>query len=162
MSMQLRRIVLSFVLGGIALGTVTAVAQTQSAEEQTVWKLEHAYWEYVKSLDMKQYKSLWHPDFVGWPSSSAEPARKDHITDWITTFTDKGLRLQSYTLQPAASQATGNVVIAHYWLTELWVDKQGRGEPNTVRITHTWVHTPEGWQILGGMSASATKPPGHS
>lgn len=154
---KLRLIVSSVALGVVTLCAVTAVAQKQSAEEQAVWKLEHAYWEYVKSNDLERYKTLWHPNFVGWPSSSTKPARRDHITDWIT---NSELRLKSFTLEPAASQATGNVVIVHYWLTGLWVDKEGRGEPDTLRLTHTWIRTPDGWQIIGGMGAPATKPAG--
>jgi hypothetical protein len=153
-------LVVSALALGVVVCVVTAFAQQQSAEEQSVWKLENAYWEYVKSLDLERYRSLWHPSFVGWPSSSAEPVRKDHITDWITAATSKGLRLESYTLEPAASQATGNVVIVHYWLTEFWADKQGRGEPDTIKITHTWIRNPDGWQIIGGMAAAATKAAG--
>jgi len=116
-------------------------------------QLESAYWDYVKSVDLDKYRDLWHPDFVGWPSSSSQPARKDHITDWITAYTEKGLRLQWYSLEPAASQATENIVITHYWLTEFWADRDGRGEPTTIRVTHTWIRTAKGWQIVGGMAA---------
>jgi hypothetical protein len=61
----------------------------QSVNEKAVWKLEHSYWEYVKAGDLERYRSLWHPNFVGWPSSSATPARKDHITDWIIKYQKK-------------------------------------------------------------------------
>ena len=49
-----------------------AVAQ-QSANEQAVWKLETAYWNDVKAVDLDAYRALWHRDFVGWPYSSAQP-----------------------------------------------------------------------------------------
>ena len=127
----------------------------QSANEQAVWKLETTYWNDVKSLDLDGYRALWHPDFVGWPSSSAQPVRKDHITEWITAMTGKGLHLQWYSLEPAASQSTQDIVVAHYWLTAFWTDKAGKGDPpETIRVTHTWVKTAAGWQILGGMAAS--------
>ena len=129
----------------------------QSVEEKTVWKLEHAYWNYVKALDLANYRNLWHRDFVGWPSSSATPVRKDQITDWITNAQKKGLRLKSYNLKPAASQATENVVITHYWLTEHWADKEGHDKPELIKLTHTWIRTPGGWQIIGGMAAPITK-----
>ncbi len=128
-------------------------AAQQSANEQAVWKLETAYWSYVKAADLDGYRTLWHQDFVGWPSSSAQPARKDHITDWITASTEKGLRLQWYSIEPAASQATENIVVTHYWVTAFWSDKTGKGEPpETTRITHTWIKASTGWQIVGGMS----------
>jgi Domain of unknown function (DUF4440) len=144
-------------LAVLLIGTCAAFAG-QSPEEKAVWKLEHSYWEYVKALDLESYRNLWHPNFVGWPSSSAKPARKDHITDWIAASTAKGLHLESYELKPAASQATENVVVTHYWLTERWADKDGQGKSDTIRLTHTWIRTPGGWQIIGGMAAPVTKP----
>ena len=131
-------------------------AEKQSADERAVWKLEQDYWKYVQAGDLESYRKLWHPDFVGWPNSSARPKRKDHITDWIADYTKKGLKLKSYNLEPAGSQATENVVVTHYWITDRWVDKDGHGEAETNRITHTWIRTPVGWQIIGGMSAPVT------
>ncbi len=148
----------SVVISLVVLYAITGLPQQQSAEERVVWKLEYAYWDYVKSLDLESYRKLWHPNFVGWPSSSPQPERKNHITDWITAYTDKGLRLKSFTLEPAASQATENVVVTHYWLTAVWADKEGHGEPNTIKITHTWIRSPNGWQIIGGMAAATTRP----
>ena len=133
--------------------TIPSVAQG-AENENAVWKLENAYWEYVKALDMDHYKGLWHENFVGWPYSSSQPARKDHITDWIKARTDKGTTLAWFELKPAESQATDNIVVTAYWLTELWAVKAGHGEPFTQRITHTWIKTANGWQIIGGMSAS--------
>jgi hypothetical protein len=62
-----------------------------SGDEQTLWNLERAYWRYVENNDLAAYSALWHNDFLGWPSISSVPVRKDHITDWITTQTSKGL-----------------------------------------------------------------------
>lgn len=150
----MERVIAAFVM---LLSACPAFAQKRSANEEAVWKLEHSYWEYVKALDLEHYKTLWHPSFVGWPYSSATPARKDRITDWITGYTKKGLRLESLTLEPAASQATENVVVTHYWITDRWVDKKGVGKTETSRITHTWIRIPDGWQIIGGMSAPGWK-----
>jgi len=125
----------------------------QSPDEEAVWKIEHSYWEDVKAVDLASYRDLWHPDFVGWPSVSPEPVQKDHITDWITENTSKGRRLESYSLKPAASRATENIVIVHYWLTSTWADKDHVGEPHTLRVTHTWIRVGKGWQIIGGMSS---------
>ena len=146
-----------FAFGLVALFLSLPALGQQSPEEQAVWKLEHSYWEDVKSLDLTSYKALWHKDFVGWPYMSSQPQRKDHITDWIAEFTDKGLHLQRYKLEPAASQFTDNVVATHYWLTALWVDKDGHGELRTSRITHTWIKVDKEWQILSGMSLAEAK-----
>ncbi len=156
--MKLRLVASSVVMSVIVLFAISALAQQQSADEQAVWKLEHSYWEYVKAADLGRYRSLWHANFVGWPMSSAAPVRKDHITDWITSAAAKGLHVKSFTLRPAGGQTTENMVVTHYWLTADWVDKSGQSKPETTRITHTWIRTANGWQIIGGMSAPMTIP----
>jgi ketosteroid isomerase-like protein len=134
---------------------VTAPARAQHSEnEKAVWKLETTYWEDVKALDLESYKNLWHENFVGWPYSNSQPARKDHITDWIKAHTDKGATMVWYELEPADSVATENLVVTAYWLTSLWADKTGHGEPVTQRVTHTWIRTANGWRIISGMSAT--------
>ncbi|HEV2487324.1 MAG TPA: hypothetical protein VGT08_17490 [Terracidiphilus sp.] len=133
-------------------GAPPAQAQ-QSDDEKAVWKLETAYWEDVKALDLDKYRDLWHVNFVGWPYVSSQPLRKDHITDWITNYTQKELSLRWFSIHQAASQSTGDLVVTHFWVTTFWADKAGHGEPSAQRITHTWIKTARGWQIIGGMSA---------
>ncbi len=143
----MRRLLCSLFLT-LFLGSL-AIAQ-QTPEEQAVWKLEHQYWEYVKTADLTGYRSLWHEQFVGWPMMSAKPVRKDHITDWITANTSKGITMRSATIKQAASQLTGgNIVVTHYWITDAW----GNDPESTSRVTHTWIRTKDGWKIIGGMSS---------
>lgn len=126
-----------------------------SKDEAQVWNLEKAYWEYVKASDLEKYRALWHENFVGWPFVSAAPVRKDHVTDWITNNTSKGLKLQSYDTQQLAIQVTGDVAIDHYRIQLNWAGSD-TGEvvrTQAMRITHTWVRMNGTWQILGGMSA---------
>jgi hypothetical protein len=88
--MSLRKTLISFkkatiqslllLLLALTFAAIPARAQ-QTENEKAVWKLENSYWEYVKALDLVSYKSLWHENFIGWPSMSSEPAHKDHITD---------------------------------------------------------------------------------
>ncbi len=151
---------LSFALATILFlvsSPLVANAQ-QSGNSQDLWKLENDYWNYVKALDLDGYRKLWHANFVGWPSVSSRPVRKDHITDWIAARTQKGERMESFTLTKAESQRTDNVYVMHYWLTATWSTKEARGNPSTTRITHTWLKTPDGWQIIGGMSAPEPNP----
>ncbi|PYJ67166.1 MAG: hypothetical protein DME76_15795, partial [Verrucomicrobia bacterium] len=86
----------------------TAIAQDTPKDEAQVWSLEKAYWEYVKSNDLEKHRALWHEDFVGWPLVSSAPVHKDHITDWITANTSKGIKLQSYSIEQLAIQVTGD------------------------------------------------------
>jgi ketosteroid isomerase-like protein len=123
-----------------------------SADEQALWALERAYWHYVEKNDLAAYSNLWHEDFLGWPSVSAAPVRKDHITDWITSQTSKGLAFKAGEFKPAALEVTGDVAFACYWITFRWVDKDGKGAAYTLRITHAWFRSGNDWRIIGGMS----------
>ncbi len=132
----------------------TAFAQDSAKEEAQVWNLEKAYWEYVKGNDLEKYRALWHEDFLGWPFVSSAPVRKDHITDWITANTSKGVRLQSYSIEQLAIHVTGDVAINHYRIMANWANNEGvEVRTDALRITHTWIRTHDTWQILGGMSA---------
>jgi ketosteroid isomerase-like protein len=132
----------------------TGFGQGSAKEQLQIWSLEKAYWEYVKASDLESYRALWHDDFLGWPFASSEPLRKDHITDWITANTSKGVRLQSYSIEQLAIQITGDVAINHYRIKATWANSEGVGvKTDALRITHTWIRTRGRWQIIGGMSA---------
>lgn len=130
-----------------------------SKEEHAIWDLEHAYWHYVESNDLASYSNLWHKDFLGWPSVSAAPVHKDHITDWITSETAKGLKFKTHQLKPAAIQVTDDVAMACYWITFSWLDESDKGTSRTIRITHAWLRTGDSWRIIGGMSMPEPETP---
>src|SRR6266700_7010836 len=137
-----------------------ALSSAPSDDEQTLWNLEHAYWRYVEKNDLAGYSNLWHKDFLGWPSVSSAPVRKDHITDWITSQTSKGLAFKTGEFKPAAIQVTEDIAVACYWITFKWLDKDGNGAANTIRITHAWLRTGNDWRIIGGMSMPEPDTPG--
>ena len=139
---------------GIVLVLRALAFAQQSPAEQAVWKLEHSYWEYVKAQDVEKYKELWHDNFLGWPSYSPQPVRKDQIPDWFKRYNTRGVVLKTYDLKLAGSQATGNLVVVHYLVTAVWAKKDGSEQTETRRISHTWLRSEKGWLIIGGMSAT--------
>ena len=139
----------------LALICASLLIASEASDETRIWNLERAYWEYVKADDLEKYRSLWHENFVGWPSVSAAPVRKDHITDWITSNTSRGLKLQSYAIEQLAVRVTGDVAIDHYRIKADWANGNTGdvSQTDAVRITHTWMRIGNTWQIIGGMSA---------
>jgi ketosteroid isomerase-like protein len=132
----------------------SALAQDAAKDETQVWQLEKAYWEYVKANDLDKYRALWHENFLGWPFISSAPVRKDHITDWITANTSKGIKLHSYSIEQLAIQVTGDVAVDYYRINATWANSQGAEvRTDRLRITHTWIRTGGTWQIIGGMSS---------
>jgi ketosteroid isomerase-like protein len=144
------------VAAAAALIASPARAASPAGDETQIWNLEKAYWEYVKANDLEKYRALWHEDFVGWPTSSSTPLHKDHITDWITRNTSKGVTLQSYAIEQLAIKVTGDIAIDHYRVKIVWAGLHPTDSNTEVtRITHTWIKTDNTWQIIGGMSAPA-------
>jgi len=139
-------------VGALVVSSEGTIRSQASENEQTLWNLEHAYWSYVQDNDLPAYLSLWHKDFLGWPSVNPAPVHKDHITDWITSQTSKGLAFKTVEFRPAAIQVTGDVAVTCYWITYKWADKDGNGATHTLRITHTLLSDGKDWRIIGGMS----------
>ena len=128
-------------------------AQDRSKDEQQVWDLEKSYWEYVKANDLEKYRALWDERFIGWPSFSPSPVHKDHITDWITANTSKGISLKSYQIEQLADLISRDVAIVHYRVKTDWAGSEpSDARTESVRITHTWLRGDRTWQIIGGMS----------
>lgn len=134
------------------ISPAAVIGSPGSENEQSVWDLEHSYWHYVQENNVSAYLSLWHKDFLGWPSVNDAPVHKDHITDWITSQTSKGLTFKLVELKPAAIQRNGDMIVACYWVASKWVDKDGMGTERTLRVMHTWIKVGKNWQIVGGMS----------
>jgi ketosteroid isomerase-like protein len=126
------------------------------ADTKEVWSMEDTYWRYVKSNDLEHYLTLWHSDFLGWPTTSPVPVRKEHITDWITAHTSKGETLKSYDLERLEAQQTGDDVTVTYRIHTIWVGKDAVDKPSISRIIHTWRHNSDRtWKIISGMGAYA-------
>jgi ketosteroid isomerase-like protein len=143
----------------LAISSQGAGPPESSGDERALWDLERAYWRYVENNDLAAYSDLCHKNFVGWPSVSSSPVRKDHITDWITSQTAKGLAFKTGEFKPAAIQVTGDVAFACYWITFRWVNSDGKGEAHTFRITHAWLRAGKDWRIIGGMSMPESEKP---
>ncbi|HEX8077751.1 MAG TPA: nuclear transport factor 2 family protein [Chthoniobacterales bacterium] len=140
------------------LASETPNPAKSSPDEQTLWQRERDYWRYVEANDLAAYSNLWHNDFLGWPSVSAAPVRKDQITDWITSQTSKGLSFKTGEFKPAAIHITEHVAMVYYRITFRWLDKGGNGPEPTLRITHAWLKTGGEWRIIGGMSMPEAEP----
>ncbi len=87
--------VIAMLLSAVAVSVLAAIPARPANDQQVIWNLEHDYWRYVVDNNLTAYRSLWHKNFLGWPGVSAEPVRKDHITDWITSQTSKASHFTS-------------------------------------------------------------------
>ena len=147
------RAIVAALIAGLSL-SLPLLAQEAGGPEKSVWSLENAYWRYVQAYDLAQYRTLWSENFLGWPLTSPEPARKEHITDWLTAHSAAGDSLTSYRLEPLAAQALGDDVTVTYRIHMTWRAKDGAETPAALRILHTWRRSGGSWQIISGMAAA--------
>jgi ketosteroid isomerase-like protein len=153
---QMLFLLLAFFFVTFSLGA----AQSQSsADEHSLWKLEHLYWDYVQANDLNSYRALWHKDFIGWPAVSAAPVNKAHITDWITSETSQGRTFKTVEFKPASLHVNGDVAVTYYWITYKWMNKDGDAATRTLRVTHTLLRDGKDWHIIGGMSMAENESP---
>ena len=135
---------------------VTPIFADEVADEDAVWKLEEAYWEYVKNNDTDGYRSLWDERFVGWPGFSKSPLGKKNIADWIGPLHADPSLVYEYELTKGAVRSFGDIVVVHYLVRDYLRSSETGEETNIAldRITHTWQRRGDSWQIVTGMSGS--------
>ena len=152
--MVVRRIALISVLFFASSFLNPVLADDMNADEEAVWALEEAYWDYATNNDIKGYLTLWDEDFVGWPGFSPIPAAKQNIADWIVRHHKDPAVRHYFEITPMAVRSFGDIVAVHYIADAFRVDiASGHSEKIWInRITHTWKRTGNSWQIITGMS----------
>ncbi len=135
-----------------------ALPEQLTEDEQVVWDLEVAYWEYVKGNDIPGYRSLWDDDVVAWPSFSRAPVMgKEDIHEWFQPYHEDLSKSFDFELTREAVRSFGNVVVTHY-LVRIFLRSAETGEvmanDQIAGVTHTWQQRGDTWQIVTGMSGS--------
>lgn len=120
--------------------------------EREIWALEEQYMAMLSKKDLKGLSRLWHEDFIGWPSHSAEPvdraAAEASLEDLFQSLdiVDSQIRRQ-------AMYCNADLAVAYY--TVIFQVRMEDGELSSAayRITHVWTMDDGAWQLVGGMSA---------
>jgi ketosteroid isomerase-like protein len=129
-----------------------------SPAEKEVWAQEEVYWRSLKADDRETYLRLWDERFVGWPRFEAAPAGKEKIRQDYAPGTTVRAKLVDYKLEPLSVRAYGNDMVIAFYRAILRRERNGQAETSRSRLTHTWMRTDHGWQIVGGMSADDNQP----
>ena len=123
--------------------------------EDEAWHMEELYWQYVQNNDTITYKTLWHDNFIGYPSFGDDVAKTNKIASWIPKLHADPNQKFSYQLHKKASNAIDDVVMVFYDCDEIFTDKENKPiSKETFKFTHTWKKYGDHWLILGGMAAS--------
>ena len=125
----------------------------KATQEEEAWQMEEKYWQYVQNNDTISYKTLWHDDFIGYPSFGDGTANKSKIATWIPELHADPNQKFSYQLYRKATNAIEDVVMVFYDADEIWTNQETNEViKNTTKFTHTWKKIGDKWLILGGMA----------
>jgi hypothetical protein len=101
--------------------------------------------------DVDGLQAFYHDRFIGWPAQAPEPVDPETGRAFLDELL-ASTRIVSARLEPEAARVSDSVAIVHY-LAIFDLQSDGEALRSTFRITHTWIETPAGWKILGGMSS---------
>jgi hypothetical protein len=104
---------LCVVVVGWAAFVGTASAQTWSAEQQELWKLEELQWQMSKDEDSSWIDKMVHPNMTYWETGEAMPRNKASLARWNRYSTANNTTLEQE-IYPISMTITGNVAVAHY------------------------------------------------
>jgi ketosteroid isomerase-like protein len=129
-------------------------------QQKAVWQGEVNYWKYVNGRDLKDYLTLWHPDFTGWPCEAEHPADIGGIEKFATAwFAQKTKVGEVSTPQVEAVVVDHDFAITYLSTRSEWTDAAGVKQTKLEKFVHTWKATDHGWKIIGGMCAPLTHNP---
>ncbi len=100
----------SLALFGIA---GAASAQTWSAEQQDIWKMEQQQWKMNAAKDLSWIDTMVHPNLRWWETGQPMPRDAASLRHWSRFEADSGAVLEQE-LFPISATVTGNVAVVQY------------------------------------------------
>jgi hypothetical protein len=102
--------VLSLAIGGLP-GTV--MAQSWSADQQEVWKLEEQQWKMAAAKDLSWMDTMVHANLRYWETGEPMPRDKASLKRWSRYGAESNTVLEQE-LFPISVTVTGNVAVVQY------------------------------------------------
>jgi Domain of unknown function (DUF4440) len=98
---------------GITLFTGPAFAQTWSAEQQELWKLEEQQWKMAAAKDTSWMDTMVHPNLRYWETGDPMPRDRASLKRWARYNTENSTVLEQE-IFPISATITGNVAVMQY------------------------------------------------
>jgi hypothetical protein len=134
----------------------TASAQTLSADQQEVWKVEQQQWKMNAAKDMSWIDTLLHPNIKIWETGAPMPRDKASLKQWSRYEVESGTVLEQEIL-PISTTVTGNVAVVQYYY--MVARENYKKERETVTGHYTDVLMKEGgrWQFIAWVGGDDPK-----
>ena len=144
--MSFRRLWLSFPLA-LALVASAASAQTWSAEQQEIWKLEDQQWKMAADKDASWIDKMVHPSLSYWDTDDVAPRKKASLARWNRYSSAQSTVLEQE-LFPISMTITGNVAVAQYRYTAARENYKKEREVFSGRYTDVFIKDGKDWKFI--------------
>lgn len=94
----------------------TASAQSWTAEQQEIWKLEQQQWSMAAAKDASWLDTMVHPNLIYWDRDQPMPQNLASLKRWNRFYSASGTTLE-HELHPISIAITGNLAVVTYYYT---------------------------------------------
>lgn len=144
--MLIRRFALIVPFALAALASV-ASAQTWSAAQQEVWKLEDQQWKMAAEKDISWIDKMVHPNLSYWDSNQIAPQNKASLTRW-DRYNNSNSTVLEQEIFPISMTITGNVAVAQYRYTVARENYKKERETVSGRYTDVFMQDGGRWMFI--------------
>lgn len=144
--MSVRRLWLSLPLA-LALVASAASAQTWSAEQQEIWKLEEQQWKMAAEKDASWIDKMVHPNLSYWDTDDVAPRNKASLARW-NRYSSSNSTVLEQELFPISVTITGNVAVAQYRYTAARENYKKEREMVSGRYTDVFMKDGKDWKFI--------------
>lgn len=137
-------LIVPFALAALASA---ASAQTWSADQQEVWKLEEQQWQMAKDKDISWIDKMVHANLSFWDTDQVAPRNKASLTRW-NRYTNSNSTVLEQELSPISMTITGNIAVAQYRYTVARENYKKERETVTGRYTDVLMKDGGRWMFI--------------
>jgi ketosteroid isomerase-like protein len=143
--MKSRRLALGVLC--LVLFPTLASAQTWTAEQQEVWKLEEQQWQMSKDKDISWIDKMVHPNISYWDVDQPGPQNKASLQRW-NRYNNANATVLEQELFPISLTITGNVAVVQYRYSVARENYKKERETVTGRYTDVLVKEGGRWLFI--------------
>jgi ketosteroid isomerase-like protein len=131
----------------LALVASAASAQTWSADQQELWKLEELQWKMSADKDLTWIDKMVHPNISYWGNDQVAPQNKASLIRW-NRYTSGNSTVKEQELFPISMTITGNVAVAQYRYTVASEDYKKEKATVSGRYTDIFLKDGGQWKFI--------------
>ena len=131
----------------LCLATGAATAQTWSAEQQEVWKVESQQWKMAAAKDHSWMDTMVHANLRYWETGDPMPRDKASLKQWSRINAENSTVLEQE-IFPISATITGNIAVVQYNYMVARVNYKKERETVTGQYTDVLVKENGRWLFL--------------